>query len=130
MVRGRRTRTKRASYARQHKQKRISRNTAYKIGRNFEYRVKKHFEKRGYYVVRKYASQGAEDLIALKVLYLNDHSVVYVTECLLIQCKNLKVEKKLDKKDADRLKRLAKQVGGTPLYAFNRNHKLVIEEVE
>lgn len=112
------------------KKKRISKNTAYKRGRQFEYRVKKHFEKKGYYVVRKYASQGAEDLIALKVIYLNGHSAVYVTECLLIQCKNLKVEKKLSKKDADRLKLLAKQVGGTPLLAQNLNHKLTITEVE
>jgi Holliday junction resolvase len=111
------------------KKKRISKNTAYKRGRNFEYRVKKHFEKKGYYVIRKYASQGAEDLVALKVIYLNDHSAVYVTECLLIQCKNLKVEKNLSKVDATRLKSLAKQVGGTPLLAKNVNHKLKIEEV-
>lgn len=111
--------------------KKISKNNAYKRGRNFEYRVKKHFEKKGYYVVRKYASKGAEDLIALKVINLpNDHSAVYVTECLLIQCKNLKVEKKLKREDAERLIALAKQVGGTPLLAFNRDHRLIITEVE
>lgn len=122
--RGKRTRQ---SYARE--QKRISQNTAYKRGRQFEYRVKKHFEKRGYYVVRKYASKGAEDLIAIKNVEMLDHTSKHLSEVFLIQCKNLKVEKKLSKKDANRLKILAKQVGGTPLLAQNINHKLKIEEV-
>jgi Holliday junction resolvase len=111
---------------RKNEKKRISKNTAYKRGRAFEYRVKKHFEKQGYYVVRKYASQGAEDLIAIKGI----HPTYGIgSEVLLIQCKNLKVEKKLSKVDATRLKSLAKQVGGTPLLAQNINHKLKIEEV-
>lgn len=119
--------------------KRISKNTAYKRGRQFEYRVKKHFEKLGYYVKRSYASKGAEDLIAMKSITfaivnpdtgkVNTKPMV-ATESLLIQCKNLKVEKKLDKKEINNLKALAKQTGGTPLHAFNRNHKLVIEEIE
>lgn len=120
------------------RKKKISKNTAYKRGRAFEYRVKKHFEKQGYYVVRKYASKGAEDLIAIKSMILQrihttDGQVIPVktaSEVLLIQCKNLKVEKKLDKKEAQRLKDLAKQCGGTPLLASNANHKLNITEVE
>jgi Holliday junction resolvase len=117
--------------------KRISKNTAYKRGRAFEYRVKKHFERNGYYVVRKYASKGAEDLIAIKqagtdLLDYQRNQLQYVTmsEVLLIQCKNLKVEKKLKREDAERLIKLARQVGGTPLLAINRNHKLIITEVE
>lgn len=123
--------------------KRISKNTAYKRGRQFEYRVKKHFERLGYYVKRSYASKGAEDLIAIKNIdvqkFYSDDSITYanaplnmktkLSEVLLIQCKNLKVEKKLDKKEITNLKTLAKQTGGTPLHAFNRNHKLVIEEI-
>jgi Holliday junction resolvase len=131
LVRGRRTRQ---SYARE--QKRISQNTAYKRGRNFEYRVKKHFERNGYYVVRKYASKGAEDLIAIKkagtdLLDYQKNELKYVTlsEVLLIQCKNLKVEKKLKREDAERLIALAKQCGATPLLASNQNHKLNIIEV-
>jgi Holliday junction resolvase len=125
------------------KKKRISKNTAYKRGRAFEYRVKKHFEKQGYYVVRKYASKGAEDLIAIKAIEISDIVAVKnynefarvkvspkMSETLFIQCKNLKVEKKLDKKEAQRLKDLAQQCGGTPLLASNQNHKLVITEVE
>lgn len=108
----------------QKKYKRISKNTAYKRGRQFEYRVKKHFEKLGYYVKRSYASKGAEDLIAIKAL-----EAYAASKVLLIQCKNLKVEKKLDKKEINNLKALAKQTGGTPLHVFNRNHKLVIEEI-
>lgn len=119
------------------KVKRISKNTAYKRGRQFEYRVKKHFEKQGYYVVRKYASKGAEDLIAMKsnkVGYYNENTkkpvFAILSEVLLIQCKNLKVEKPLKKEEKDRLKILAQQCGATPLHAFNRNHKLIIEELE
>jgi|SRR5215212_411252 len=121
--------------------KKLSKNTAYKRGRAFEYRVKKHFEKQGYYVVRKYASKGAEDLIAIKkanVIGEDLHgkfvpeSDLYDTTCsevLLIQCKNLKVEKKLKRVDAERLIALAKKCGGTPLLATNKNHKLNIMEV-
>jgi Holliday junction resolvase len=114
--------------------KRISKNTAYKRGRNFEYRVKKHFERNGYYVVRKYASKGAEDLIAIKSIELvtAGNSIgngMICSEVLLIQCKNLKVEKKLKREDAERLIALAKQCGATPLLASNQNHKLNIIEV-
>ena len=112
-----------------YKLKRISKNTAYKRGRAFEYRVKKHFEKLGYYVVRKYASKGAEDLIAIRGVDLR-HNPITLSETLFIQCKNLKVEKKLKREDAERLIKLAKQCGGTPLLAFNRNHKLNITQVE
>ena len=108
--------------------KRISKNTAYKRGRNFEYRVKKHFEQRGYYVVRKYASKGAEDLIAIKKSWTLINKSAF-SEVLLIQCKNLKVEKKLKREDAERLIKLAKQCGATPLLASNQNHKLNIVEV-
>jgi hypothetical protein len=55
---------------------------------------------------------------------------ITVTESLLIQCKNLKVERPLKKEEADRLKKLAKQCGATPLLASNKNHKLNIVEVE
>lgn len=107
------------------KVKRISKNTAYKRGRAFEYRVKKHFERMGYYVKRSYASKGAEDLIAIKSVDLAKLSTV-----LLIQCKNLKVEKSLSKTEQDNLKKLAKQTGAIPLHVFNRNHKLIIEEID
>jgi|GEM_PF-906068 len=111
--------------------KKISKNTAYKRGRAFEYRVKKHFEKQGYYVVRKYASKGAEDLIAIKSMDLTETNAVpnYSSEVFFIQCKNLKVEKKLKRIDAERLIALARKCGGTPLLATNQNHKLNIIEV-
>jgi Holliday junction resolvase len=110
-------------------------NKAYQKGYRFELRVKKHFEQKGYYVVRKYASKGAEDLIAIKralITHPTDtkyYSPVEISEVLLIQCKNLKVEKKLKREDAVRLINLAKQCGGTPLLASNQNHKLNIIEV-
>src|SRR5215211_7441 len=110
------------------RKKKISKNTAYKRGRVFEYRVKKHFEKQGYYVVRKYASKGAEDLVAMKRIDLPG-SKFRCSETLFIQCKNLKVEKKLKRVDAERLIALAKKCGGTPLLATNKNHKLNIMEV-
>jgi Holliday junction resolvase len=136
-------RSKTSYYRKKNKVKRISKNTAYKRGRQFEYRVKKHFEKLGYYVKRSYASKGAEDLIAIKSIdvqkFYSDDSVTYanislnkktpLSEVFLIQCKNLKVEKKLNKEEADRLKKLAKQCGATPLLAQNINHKLKIEEI-
>ncbi|MDF2736314.1 MAG: hypothetical protein K0S93_170 [Nitrososphaeraceae archaeon] len=107
-------------------------NKAYQKGYRFELRVKKHFERQGYYVVRKYASKGAEDLIAIKNIEIWDDDGKGVTQCsevLLIQCKNLKVEKKLKRDDALRLIALAKQCGGTPLLVSNQNHKLNITEV-
>jgi Holliday junction resolvase len=113
-------------------------NKAYQKGYRFELRVKKHFEQKGYYVVRKYASKGAEDLIAMKSITVaivnrdNDRvktKPIVVTESFLIQCKNLKVEKKLKREDAERLIKLAKQCGATPLLATNPNHKLTIVEV-
>ena len=111
--------------------KRISKNTAYKRGRNFEYRVKKHFEQKGYYVVRKYASKGAEDLVAIKEMSIPTNSGgIEASEVFLIQCKNLKVERKLKRKDAVALINLAKHCGATPLLATNPNHKLTIVEVE
>src|SRR5215211_7491719 len=81
------------------RKKKISKNTAYKRGRAFEYRVKKHFEKQGYYVVRKYASKGAEDLIAMKKMIVPSNSIsvsmsegvkgiAICSETLFIQCKN------------------------------------------
>lgn len=118
------------------KNKKISKNTAYKRGRAFDDRCKKHFEQKGYYVVRKYASKGAEDLIAIKaskVGYYNEKTkksvFAMMSEVFLIQCKNLKVEKKLKREDAERLIKLAKQCGATPLLATNPNHKLTIVEV-
>ena len=113
------------------RKKRISKNTAYKRGRNFEYRVKKHFEQRGYYVVRKYASKGFEDLIAIKEMSIpTDSGGIETSEVFLIQCKNLKVERPLKQKDKKGLKKLAKQCGAIPLLATNPNHKLTIVEVE
>lgn len=120
--------------------KRLTRkkNKAYQKGYRFELRVKKHFEKLGYYVVRKYASKGAEDLIAIKCMevvaddetsWSDRKTRMTVSEVLLIQCKNLKVERKLTKDAKNNLICLAKQCGATPLLATNRNHKLIIEEV-
>ena len=110
------------------KKKRISKNTSYKRGRQFEYRVKKYYEKLGYYVKRSYASKGAEDLIAIKAI---DAKVwPFVSTVLLIQCKNLKVEKKLSKLETDNLKKLAKQTGGIPILAKNVNRKLILERIE
>jgi len=124
------------------KTKKLSKNTAYKRGRAFEYRVQNHFRKLGYYVKRSYASKGAEDLIAIKSTKIKSYigkeedptqSLILgsttTSEVLLIQCKNLKVEKPLSKLEKDNLKLLAKQTGGTPIHAFNRNHKLILEEV-
>lgn len=104
-------------------------NKAYQKGYRFELRVKKHFEKLGYYVKRSYASKGAEDLIAIKNVELKDHTAKRLSEVFVIQCKNLKVEKKLKREDAVRLINLAKQCGATPLLASNQNHKLNIVEV-
>jgi Holliday junction resolvase len=116
--------------------KKNPKNKNKKKGTNFEYRVKYHFEDLGYYVRRNYASQGAEDLIAIKgskVGYYNENTkkcvFVWMSEVLLIQCKNLAVERNLKREDAERLLTLAKQTGGTPLLAINRDHKLVITEV-
>lgn len=107
--------------------KKISKSTAYQRGRNFEYRVKKHFEKEGYYVIRKYASKGAEDLVAIKSIRVDYRH--YASSVLLIQCKNLSVEKKLSSDERTRLMKLSVWTGAKPLHVFNRNHKLVIEEV-
>jgi len=124
-----------------YKKKRISRNTAYKRGRAFEYRVKKHFEKLGYYVVRKYASKGFEDLLAIKKAYVIGEDLggkfvpksdLYDTTCsevLLIQCKNLKSEKPLSKREREGLKDLAAKTGATPLLAQNIKHKIQIAEI-
>lgn len=60
----------------------------------------------------------------------NNITPIILSEVLLIQCKNLKVEKKLKRADAVRLITLAKQCGATPLLASNQNHKLNITEIE
>jgi Holliday junction resolvase len=116
-------------YKKKKKIKRISKNKSYQKGRQFEYRVKKYFERLGYYVKRSYASKGAEDLIAIKSIYNDKISNVYFSEVLLIQCKNLKVERKLSQREVNNLLALSKQTGATPLLACNVNHELVIEEV-
>ena len=99
-------------------------NKAYQKGYRFELRVKKYYEKLGYYVKRSYASKGAEDLIAIKRI-----SGLYASEVVLIQCKNLKVEKKLSQLEKDNLLKLAYQTGGYAVLAKNVNHKLVIQEI-
>jgi len=104
------------------------RNKAYQKGYRFERRVKKHFEKNGYYVIRKYASKGAEDLVAIKRIQVDYRH--YASIVLLIQCKNLKVEKPLSREEKDRLVKLAILTGARPLHVFNRDHKLVIQDVE
>ena len=113
------------------------RNKAYQKGYRFELRTRDHFRKLGYYVKRSYASKGAEDLLAIKKMVIScidpitkKQKDITVSESFVIQCKNLAVEKKLNRSDADRLITLAKQCGATPLLAFNRNRKLVIVEVE
>src|SRR6188768_4314287 len=121
-------------YIKKKNKKKISKNTAYKRGRQFEYRVQNHFRNLGYYVKRSYASKGAEDLIAIKsiILVSTDNSIGNghtFSEVFLIQCKNLKVEKPLSKLEKDNLKKLAEQTGATPLHVFNRNHRLVIEQI-
>ena len=116
------------------RKKRISKNTAYKKGRQLEYRVVKHFQKLGYYARRNYASKGAEDVNAMKKVVVHDKSgrngICSLSEVLHIQCKNLKVEKPLNKTEAANLKALAMITGGTPMLAQNINHKLVITEIE
>jgi Holliday junction resolvase len=123
-------------YKKKKKIKRISKNKSYQKGRQFEYRVKKYFEGLGYYVKRSYASKGAEDLIAIKaskVGYYNENTkksvMAWMSEVLLIQCKNLKVERKLSQREVNNLLALSKQTGATPLLACNVNHELVIEEI-
>jgi Holliday junction resolvase len=115
------------------RRRKISKNTNYKKGRAFEYRVKKHFEELGYYVIRSYASKGAQDLTAIKQIEIEDDDGKGSTICsevLLIQCKNLKVERKLSQKECNNLRVLAIQTGGTPLLATNIDHKLKIEEID
>ena len=116
------------------RKKKISKNTAYKKGRQLEYRVVNHFTKLGYYARRNYASKGAEDVNAMKKVVVQDISgkngTCSLSEVLHIQCKNLKVEKRLNKREAANLKALARITGGTPMLAQNINHKLVITEIE
>lgn len=117
------------------KKKKISKNTAYKKGRAFEFRVKYHLEKLGYYVKRSYASKGFEDLIAIKkiVLVSADNSIgngKVFSEVLILQCKNLKSEKPLSKREIIGLKELANKTGATPIYAYNdKNHKIQMIEI-
>ena len=122
------------------KKKRISKNTGYQKGRRFEYRVKKHFEDLGYYVIRQYASKGAQDLTAIKKavgLYTSPEIIngpkplrpIVSSEVLFIQCKNHEVERPLSKREKDNLLALTKYTGGIPLLAENINHKIRITEV-
>jgi hypothetical protein len=88
-------------------------------------------------VVRKYASKGAEDLIAMKSVIIyqpiwgKDPEIKYrFTETFFIQCKNLKVEKPLSQKEKKALTKLAKQTGGKAIHVYNNSrHKLVFEEL-
>jgi Holliday junction resolvase len=120
--------------AKRYQSKKLSKNTAYKRGRQFEYRVKKHFEKLGYYVIRQYASKGAQDLTAIKQMYIEIGNErlqdVTASEVLLIQCKNLKVEQPLSSIEIANLRTLRKITGGSIIHAFNRNHKIIIEEID
>lgn len=125
---------KKTSGYKRRKKKRISKNTAYRKGRYLEYRVKKYYEKQGWYVKRSYASRGAEDLNAQKKIYAtwSDSFGTYngtLTKVLHIQCKNLAVEQKLSKTERDNLLKLKAITGGRAMHVFNRNHKLVFEEI-
>lgn len=119
------------------KRKKISKNTNYKKGRQFEYRVKKYYEMLGWYVRRSYASKGAEDLNAQKKIYATwgeegkKNESGYLTKVLHIQCKNLKVEKPLNKDEKKRLKELSNITGGKAMHVYNdKNHRLVFEEIK
>lgn len=58
-------------------------NKNYRIGRSFEYRVQAYLRKRGFYVVRQYASKGLVDLVAI---YPSNGDFYNLT--LMIQCKS------------------------------------------
>jgi hypothetical protein len=74
-------------------------------------------------------------LIAIKRVLIQDPNGIYkspleISEVLLIQCKNLKVEKPLSPKEKNALKKLAEQTGGKPLHVYNNiKHKIVVEEI-
>lgn len=109
--------------------KRVTRkkNKAYQKGYRFELRVKKYFEKKGYYVVRKYASKGAEDLLCVKARRCCENEML--STVLLVQCKNLKTDRPLSLDERKALVALSKWTGGKPTLAKNVNHKLIVEPV-
>jgi len=61
-------------------------STPYKIGRAFEYSVMEHLRRRGWYCIRKFASIGEEDLVAILDRGVNDQGVK-VSQVWFIQCK-------------------------------------------
>ena len=108
--------------------KRISKNTHYKRGRQFEYRCKKYFEKLGYYVIRKYASKGAEDLVCIKSRRCCENEML--SSVLVVQCKNLQTQRNLPAAEKKGLIALAEWTGAKPILATNVNHKITITELE
>lgn len=109
-------------------------NKAYQKGVRFEYRVVNYYRDRGYWARRSWASKGPFDVMAIKSaedeLPDNLRILHKVSRVLLLQCKNLAVEQKLSKYEADNLRAIAKTMNATPLHAYNnKKHQIVIEEL-
>lgn len=72
-------------------------------------------------------------MLAVKATEVLNHQQCKVdiySEVLLIQCKNLKIEKPLSQIERSNLKKLAKKTGGKAIHVYNSSrHKLVFEEL-
>ena len=103
-------------------------NKAYQKGYRFELRVRNYYQKLGYYVIRKYASKGYEDLVCIKARRCCENEML--SSVLVVQCKNLQTQRNLPATEKKGLIQLAKWTGGKPILATNVNHKITIQELE
>jgi len=94
-------------------------NKNYESGRNFEYRVSRFFKRKGYYVVRAFASKGIFDLVATSP----KHSGVLRT--FLVQAKYSRKNKiKITVQEKSRLAAATRRYKATSIIAYNEGRKL------
>lgn len=123
--------------------KRMYKTSNYKRGRSFEYRTKNEYMKKGFWVVRSYASKGASDLYNLRVASSNAllnqdiwkclqnvpkeyHKYIYemldhLTEVDLVQCKI--GPNRITKKEIEGLKKINKITGGRPMHVWRETKR-------
>ena len=94
-------------------------NKNYVSGRNFEYRVLRALTRKGYYVVRAYASKGTFDLVAVPPKRSR------LSRALLIQAKHSRKGKGyICPEEKRKLAEASKRYEGFCLIAYNEKRKL------
>jgi Holliday junction resolvase len=94
--------------------------TNYARGRSVEYAVKRYLESDGYFVLRSAGSHSPVDLLAVKYMGCNSHSVLFVS------CKK---GQRLSPRERVEIQNLAKSYGAIPVLSVKKHNRWTVEPV-